>query len=52
MTVTPIRVFDDPVLLAPEHRRAAMRIVREADWAGGPPSVVRSTPHANAFGRR
>ena len=38
--------------LVPEHRREAMRIVREADWAGGPPPVVRVSPHADAFGRR
>ena len=37
--------------LDPEQRREAMRLIREADWAGTPP-VVRTSPHATAFGRR
>ena len=77
MSVTPIRVFGDPVLRTPAepvvdfdaelrrfpfmlfldrlargHRREAMRMVRETDWGGGPPPVVRVSPHADAFGRR
>jgi Polypeptide deformylase len=36
----------------PEHRREAMRIIRETDWVGGPPPVVRVSRHADAFGRR
>ena len=38
--------------LAAEHRREAMRIIRETDWGGGPAPVVRVSPHADAFGRR
>ena len=37
--------------LDPEGRREAMRLVREASW-GQPAPVVRSSPHADAFGRR
>jgi peptide deformylase len=37
--------------LDPEQRREAMRLVREADWAGAVP-VVRTSPHASTFGRR
>jgi len=37
--------------LDPEQRREAMRLVREADWAGAAP-VVRTSPHASTFGRR
>ena len=37
--------------LDPEQRREAMRLVREADWAGATP-VVRTSPHASTFGRR
>ena len=37
--------------LDPEQRREAMRLVREADWAG-PAPVVRTSPHASTFGRR
>jgi peptide deformylase len=38
--------------LDPEHRREAMRIVRETDWGRGAPPVVRVSPHADTFGRR
>jgi peptide deformylase len=37
--------------LDPEHRREAMRLVREADWATTA-AVVKVSPHAGAFGRR
>ena len=37
--------------LDPEQRREAMRLVREADWAGAAPAV-RTSPHASTFGRR
>ena len=37
--------------LDPEQRREAMRLVREADWAGAAP-VVRTSPHVSTFGRR
>ena len=37
--------------LDPEQRREAMRLIREADWGATPP-VVRTSPHAGAFGRR
>ena len=37
--------------LDPEGRREAMRLVRQASW-GQPAPVVRSSPHAGAFGRR
>ncbi|MDO5698572.1 MAG: peptide deformylase [Dermatophilus congolensis] len=36
--------------LDPESKRAAMRIIREAEWAGEPPPTVRLSPHAT-FGR-
>jgi peptide deformylase len=36
--------------LDPVQRREAMRIIREAQWSGAPPPVVRASPHAT-FGR-
>jgi peptide deformylase len=33
-----------------EQRKEAMRLIREADWSGGPAPVVRTSPHAT-FGR-
>ncbi len=36
--------------LDPERRKEAMRLVREADWGTARP-VVRTSPHAGAFGR-
>lgn len=32
--------------LDPEQRKAAMRMIREADWFGQPTPVVRQSPHA------
>jgi peptide deformylase len=34
-----------------ETRRAAMRAIREADWAGTPPPVVKLSPHAGGLAR-
>lgn len=36
--------------LDPESKKAAMRVIRQAEWAGEPPPVVKASPHA-AFGR-
>lgn len=36
--------------LDPEQRREAMRLIREAEWAGGPVPTVKASPHAT-FGR-
>jgi peptide deformylase len=33
-----------------EQRKEAMRLIREADWAGGPAPVVKASPHST-FGR-
>jgi peptide deformylase len=33
-----------------EQRKAAMRAIREAEWAGGPTPTVRLSPHST-FGR-
>jgi peptide deformylase len=36
--------------LDPETKRAALAAIREAEWAGGPPPVVKASPHP-LFGR-
>lgn len=36
--------------LDPEQRREAMRLIREAEWSGGPVPTVKASPHAT-FGR-
>ena len=61
MSVTPIRVFGDPLLRTPaepvidfdaEPRRLVRDLTDTMLDAGGPPPVVRVSPHADAFGRR
>ena len=32
--------------LDPEQRKAAMKAIREAEWAGGPVPTVKVSPHA------
>ena len=64
MSVTPIRLFGDPVLRTPaapvvdfdaELRRLVGDLtdtMLDAGAAGGAAPVVRTSPHASTFGRR